>query len=166
MEPNAAPRSQRSSAAFVTGLAWVFMILAGWACLRLAYMLATSFEAGNSTAINSIGLPPAGAKILIVIHLLVSAFTLYAARALLQMKAWTRLYFATMLIVLGVEACLAGTAMALIDDPQPTIEGMHTVNLIASVAIIVLGFTCLLLAYKFLQDKGIRQVLGPRSNAG
>ncbi len=82
------------------------------------------------------------------------------------MKAWTRLYFATMLIVLGVEACLAGTAMALIDDPQPTIEGMHTVNLIASVAIIVLGFTCLLLAYKFLQDKGIRQVLGPRSNAG
>lgn len=166
MEPTAAPQAHRSSAAFVTGLAWVFMILAGWACFRLTYMLVTSFEGGSSADINSIGLPHLWANVLIVIHLLASAFTLYAARALLQMRAWTRLYFATLLIVLGLEGCIAGTAMALIDDPASTVEGLQTVSLIASVAIIVLGFTCMLLAYKFLQDKGIRQVLGGRSDAG
>ena len=142
------------------------MILAGWACFRLTYMLATSFDLSSSQDTNRIGLTNAWAKALMIIHLLAAAFTLYAARALLQMRAWTRLYFATLLLVLGVEGCIAGTAMALVDDPASAVEGMETVNLIASVAIIVLGFTCMLLAYKFLQDKGIRQVLGGRSSVG
>ena len=161
-----ASRSARTSAAFVTGLAWVFVILAGWACIRLTYMLATSFEVTSPADINSIGLSSGWAKALMIIHLLIAAFTLYAARALMQLRAWTRLYFATLLVILGGECCLAGTAMALRDDPTTAVEGLQTINLIASLAIIVLGFTCFLLAYKFVQDKGIKQVLVGRSSAG
>jgi hypothetical protein len=152
------PKATLTPTAFVTGIAWVLMVIAGWACLRLSYMLATSFQAAPDAEFGILGLSPVISKVVLIIHLALAAFSIYAGTAMLKLRAWTRPFFATTLTIIGLEAVVAGLLYAFGTSASAAGQGLQSLKLAAGFALGLLGLMCVLLAWKLWRDKGIRGV--------
>lgn len=152
------PKTTLTPAAFVTGIAWVLMVIAGWASLRLSYKLVTSFQAKGADEFGIFGIPLIFSNVLLVIHLALAAFSIYAGSAMLKLKAWTRLFFATTLMAIGLEAIVAGGLYAFGTSSIDAGTGLQGLQLAAGFALVLLGIMCLLLAWKLWRDRGIRGV--------
>jgi hypothetical protein len=152
-------KSPPSPAAYVTGIAWVLIIVSGWATLRLAYQLATSFGSVAAEEPQLFPLPSGLLMALIIIHLLVALFSIYGGIAMLRYRAWTRTYFATVLASIGLEACIGAGLLLLGADDGAAAAGMQGVKLAGGAIVLLLGLTAILLAWKFFRNQGIRSVL-------
>jgi hypothetical protein len=153
------PQPANKSAAFVSGIAWVFLIVAVWACLRLSFMWMTSFGAATDTERQWIQLPVGLVNAWMIMHLALAAFTVYASYAMLKYRPWTRRYFAVALLLIGLEGAAAAAWMALGNaEAAATLPGMQGVKLAASVAMLLLGGSAILLAWKLWRDAGILAV--------
>lgn len=152
-------KSPPSPAAYVTGIAWTLIIVSGWATLRLAYLLATSFGSAPAAEEQWFPLPSGLLMTLIIIHLLVAVFSIYGGIAMLRYRAWTRTYFATVLASIGLEACFVAVLLVSEADGGAAAVDIQGVKLASGAIVLLLGLTAILLAWKFYRSQGIRSVL-------
>ena len=151
------PSPKTKSAAFVSGIALVFFIVSAWACVRLPYIWLTNNDSAGVHESAWIQVPDGVATTLFIIHLALAAFTLYASVAMYRLRPWTRLYFATVLLSIGVEGSVAAVWMALHQPTANEPAEIQTIRWVVSVAILLLCFCGMLLAWKLYRDDGIKQ---------
>lgn len=149
---------QSKSAAFVSGIALIFLIVSCWACVRLPWVWLSSDGSAATDGRAWIQLPEGLSNALFFMHLGLAAFTVYASAMMLRFRAWTRPYLMAVLLGIGTEAIVAAGWMAFVSEPVGETSELRTIRWVVAVAIFLLGCCAVLLAWKLQRDQGIRAV--------